>query len=262
MSVFNEALLSARRKLRWNATGQFASESDYVAFLEGRIAERPPAPSLTADEQKALDAARREEIAELFIEQQETEAWDPTRGSIARFGSGEDETPLPKQQSDERRLCRGCGRYLSIEAFTNSRSHRCVPCSSRAVGRFFAEYRPGDLALRLRQLQRCSPLGEGLISDFTPEGWERTVLCFRGMCAYCGSTPDDPHQDHILAIAAGGHDLLSNIAPCCPSCNSSKGAKRLEVWLRRCGKEFALDAYGRLERAGHLLGYRWHELRQ
>lgn len=59
-------------------------------------------------------------------------------------------------------------------------------------------------------------------------------------CTYCGtklnylgSTPTAPrmHIDHIHPVALGGTNEAENLAPACPSCNCSKGAKSLAYWL-------------------------------
>lgn len=49
-------------------------------------------------------------------------------------------------------------------------------------------------------------------------------------CVYCGRTKKI-ELDHIVPIVAGGADDVSNAAPVCRSCNSSKGKKSLLVFL-------------------------------
>lgn len=49
-------------------------------------------------------------------------------------------------------------------------------------------------------------------------------------CTYCGSE-ENLSLDHIVALAAGGPHIQSNLTVACQSCNSSKGKKPLNEWL-------------------------------
>ncbi|MGW8593542.1 HNH endonuclease [Dietzia sp. NPDC055877] len=44
-------------------------------------------------------------------------------------------------------------------------------------------------------------------------------------CWICGSVLDEFHVDHVKPLSKGGWHCLSNLRPCCPSCNLRKGAK-------------------------------------
>ena len=48
------------------------------------------------------------------------------------------------------------------------------------------------------------------------------------VCQYC-SGPFDT-IDHIIPLVRGGDNMKINLAPCCRSCNSSKGSKLLAEW--------------------------------
>lgn len=52
------------------------------------------------------------------------------------------------------------------------------------------------------------------------------------MCIYCGGPlPGDSDQgDHVVPTARGGPNGFENWAPCCRSCNSSKGTRDLLDW--------------------------------
>ena len=61
--------------------------------------------------------------------------------------------------------------------------------------------------------------------------WIRAeVFALKGHdCVYCGVKADT--IDHVVALARGGTDDMSNLVPACKSCNSSKQAKPLQQWM-------------------------------
>jgi len=58
---------------------------------------------------------------------------------------------------------------------------------------------------------------------------QRVLLRDHGRCRYCGSE-DGLELDHIVPIALGGSNRISNLATSCHACNSSKGTS---VWHPR-----------------------------
>jgi 5-methylcytosine-specific restriction endonuclease McrA len=59
----------------------------------------------------------------------------------------------------------------------------------------------------------------------------------RGKCAYCvKSIRDGYHVDHVVAMANGGSNWISNIALACAKCNTSKGAADPIEFARRNGR--------------------------
>lgn len=77
-----------------------------------------------------------------------------------------------------------------------------------------------------------------LPNTLNSESWERTLSHFNHECAYCGMTEAEHmesnnqllHQDHIIPLSKQGGYEKYNIAPCCRSCNSSKGTKDFRDW--------------------------------
>lgn len=55
----------------------------------------------------------------------------------------------------------------------------------------------------------------------------------QGHCCYCGRLGQPERIDHIHPVKYGGPSDPWNLALCCPTCNSSKGAKTLEQWTDR-----------------------------
>jgi 5-methylcytosine-specific restriction endonuclease McrA len=67
--------------------------------------------------------------------------------------------------------------------------------------------------------------------------WRETLELFEYRCAYCLDWATS--LDHILAIENGGTNDPDNCIPACKRCNSSKGKKYIDVWLKtaRIAKE-------------------------
>lgn len=63
--------------------------------------------------------------------------------------------------------------------------------------------------------------------------WKAIILAFDGKCAYCDMAVELT-ADHIIPVSKGGKTTLTNIAPACQSCNSSKRDKDA---LSFCGEE-------------------------
>lgn len=57
--------------------------------------------------------------------------------------------------------------------------------------------------------------------------WLRRL--YRDRCAYCATKA--AHIDHLTPLALGGDDAPWNVAPACPACNLTKGARPLRDWL-------------------------------
>lgn len=49
-------------------------------------------------------------------------------------------------------------------------------------------------------------------------------------CIYCNDFADT--VDHITPLVRGGTNEIFNLAPCCKSCNSSKGSRLIHEWVQ------------------------------
>ena len=67
-------------------------------------------------------------------------------------------------------------------------------------------------------------------------------------CAYCGKklTPDTATIDHILPKHKGGHNVRSNMACCCSSCNRSKGSSLVENWYTEANMHFTKERFDKI----------------
>lgn len=79
----------------------------------------------------------------------------------------------------------------------------------------------------------------------TGNGGTHTIEQFAGVCelqgwrcAGCNKRVSQAQatEDHIVPLALGGSDAISNIQMLCSPCNSSKGAREDHVWRKRRGK--------------------------
>ncbi len=52
-------------------------------------------------------------------------------------------------------------------------------------------------------------------------------------CVYCGVTGVPLQLDHVIPRSRGGADTPDNLVACCRPCNTSKGAKTPEEWVRK-----------------------------
>lgn len=66
----------------------------------------------------------------------------------------------------------------------------------------------------------------------TADSWYEIQKKHGFKCHYCQTDKKTLTLDHVIPLARGGKHTISNIVPCCPSCNSSKNDKLLEEWKK------------------------------
>lgn len=96
------------------------------------------------------------------------------------------------------------------------------------------EYRKTEHAKRLRKINenKRRTLKKKLLSYLTKNQWDNILSKFNNSCAYCGSS-EPLTIDHFVPISKGGELTVSNVIPCCCSCNSSKNNKNFFEWYSR-----------------------------
>lgn len=68
------------------------------------------------------------------------------------------------------------------------------------------------------------------------EWWQALFdLIETNACLYCRRTDRQLTMDHWLPVKLGGKTEIGNLVPCCKSCNSSKGVKHPDLWLKMLG---------------------------
>ncbi len=68
--------------------------------------------------------------------------------------------------------------------------------------------------------------------ELTDSQWDALKVSWSG-CAYCGATATPLQKDCVLPISRGGRYEVSNVVPCCRSCNTSKCNAEVTSWMRR-----------------------------
>lgn len=72
---------------------------------------------------------------------------------------------------------------------------------------------------------------------WTPEWWVLAQRDHDWSCAYCGKATPEPEIEHVIPLARGGRDDITNIVPACKACNRDKntmtGAEYLAWRTRR-----------------------------
>lgn len=87
---------------------------------------------------------------------------------------------------------------------------------------------------RFNQKRRKALKANCEINDLTLEEWRDLLEAFP-KCYYCNATDKALTMDHRQPLSRGGNHTLSNVAPCCLSCNCSKGKKTEEEFWTYLG---------------------------
>lgn len=77
--------------------------------------------------------------------------------------------------------------------------------------------------------QRRRAAREAAAGAVSVQEWAERLAQYDGRCAYCFDVATE--RDHVVPLCKGGAHCISNIVPCCRSCNARKGTKLLVEWL-------------------------------
>lgn len=131
---------------------------------------------------------------------------------------------LPKLKKN----CIFCGKEFEQNRNTNRKSFLKQKYCSRkcSVIDNIRNRKSGELANNWKGgfIKRDYKLIEG---SHTKKEWEDLKNRFNNRCVCCGRGTDEItiSKDHIISIANGGDNYITNIQPLCRSCNSKKHTK-------------------------------------
>lgn len=82
----------------------------------------------------------------------------------------------------------------------------------------------GKAARRAREM--------GATGSYTWAEVMRVYVALGRVCAYCHlSVEGQPDPDHVTPLSRGGRNSITNIVPCCRSCNSDKHDRTVDEWV-------------------------------
>jgi 5-methylcytosine-specific restriction endonuclease McrA len=84
-----------------------------------------------------------------------------------------------------------------------------------------------ELLTAQRQVRRADAAGVA-VNDLSAAEWRWLCEVYDHRCAYCGAQGVDLTLDHVVPLAQGGRNTLSNVVPACRDCNTDKGARTPE----------------------------------
>ena len=91
---------------------------------------------------------------------------------------------------------------------------------------------PVNRSRRARAARKRQRRMDAVEHDLSDAQWAALQASWGG-CAYCGASKRPLQRDCVLPLSRGGRYTLTNIAPACRSCNTSKCNDEVTAWLRR-----------------------------
>lgn len=127
-------------------------------------------------------------------------------------------------------LCVTCAQFLSkrdeVCGYTRSQRRLWIDAYLNRTGAQFLRKKASRSKIakdngNLRRVREIHAIGAHEEQD-----WLRLVKACGGCCLRCGGL--EITKDHIVPLARGGTNSLSNLQPLCRSCNSWKGTKTID----------------------------------
>lgn len=127
--------------------------------------------------------------------------------------------------------CIACDKVAKAEYYLRTKE--------RAIERAaaWAEQNPDKVRLAKREWKRRNPDSNRKyksarrqrerIDRYTEAEWLQLLERYNHQCLGCGAT-DRLSADHVVPLALGGSNDISNIQPLCIPCNSKKGVKVID----------------------------------
>ena len=153
-----------------------------------------------------------------------------------------------------RRFCDNCNtkdvRVLGLKLERSIIKKRCIVCEKEYDGRAGGDKRCDRCAAEyinhIRLMNPSDHVKRAMRYGGKHERVSRLIV-YRNSgykCEYCGDSiivggevhPKRASIDHVIALSKGGDHTYSNVVSCCMECNSSKGAKDVNEWIKATGK--------------------------
>lgn len=96
------------------------------------------------------------------------------------------------------------------------------------VRKYHREYSKANLGKFRENSRRHRALKANTQGSHTEAEWQALCSYYMDQCLACGEVPDTLTRDHVVPLAKGGCDDISNIQPLCKPCNSSKSTKTID----------------------------------
>lgn len=132
--------------------------------------------------------------------------------------------------------CNCCEQVKPVSEFTKwgmSYGPVCKQCKSERDKKYQKQRYTTDTVYRERIINKTRQSQDkrrrNAIGTYTYDEWQSVLDEFNHTCAYCGAT-GNLTVDHVIPLASGGLNTISNLVPACERCNKSKGAKDFEAW--------------------------------
>lgn len=132
----------------------------------------------------------------------------------------EDYTPCRKSLGGVLKSCRACE-----QAAKNIRSKSERGRQAERVKRQRPSHKLRHEMLSLQR--RCGPIEK--VTNYKEWAYAKSLIwaAFDNRCCYCGAD-QNLTVEHLIPVASGGGNMLSNLAPACEFDNFSKGSKSLD----------------------------------
>lgn len=134
--------------------------------------------------------------------------------------------PNPSGADGRRSYCRSCGN-VAARAWRRANPERAAEHRRRSRKKWYAKNRARVIAAatdRTRWIRRVKR---------HPESGPFLNVLLNDPCAYCGSRGGRMTIDHIVPVVEGGTHGPDNLTGACYSCNSSKQADSLLLFMLR-----------------------------
>lgn len=156
---------------------------------------------------------------------------EPSSGKLLKFCCFVTKLEESKKlKLDGLKRCSICNEIKRVSEF-NAKSGKCKPCQTLYAKKYTSKEK------RQKWIDQTD---DGTIN---PQSLKKLFGSFR-VCPICNSSMarNDKNLDHIVPLSKGGKHSITNAIILCTSCNSSKGSKNLENWLKILSQS-QLDSY-------------------